>query len=208
MMTKPAGGRRKKAPGSALVRGMAVIALLCAACAAVPGAQEASGHSMFNSAEEFMAGYRVQVATAPEFPQIDEPSMFLVRVTDTDFEEVDRFTMGIRFFYNGQQVDAVPPTAIEGGHWDFGHTWRYQGNHIVKVDLYDMVDKPGVTTYTFNMGTQSPFGYIFIISITVGAFCFAGVMAYIYLPKMQRRWRRREGGGDGGAGGRHPPFGR
>lgn len=208
MMTKLAGGRQKKAPGSALVRGVAVIALLCAACALVPGAQEASGHSMFNSAEEFMAGYRVQVATAPEFPQIDEPSMFLVRVTDTDFEEVDRFTMGVRFFYNGQQVDAVPPTAIEGGHWDFGHTWRYQGNHIVKVDLYDMVDKPGVTTYTFNMGTQSPFGYIFIISITVGAFCFAGVMAYIYLPKMQRRWRRREGEGDGGAGGRHPPFGR
>ena len=93
MMTKPAGGRQKKAPGSALVRGVAVIALLCAVCALMPGAQEASGHSMFNSAEEFMAGYRVQVATAPEFPQIDEPSMFLVRVTDTDFEEVDRFTM-------------------------------------------------------------------------------------------------------------------
>lgn len=144
----------------------------------------ASGHSLFNSAEEFMAGYRIQVATAPEFPQIDEPSMFLVRVTNTDFEEVDRFTMGVRFFFNGDQVDAVPPTAVEGGHWDFSHVWRYQGNHIVKVDLYDMIDKPGVTTYTFNMGTQSPFGYIFIISITVGAVCFAGVMAYIYMPKL------------------------
>lgn len=145
--------------------------------------RQAFGHSMFNSAEEFMAGYRVQVATAPEFPQIDKPSMFLVKVTDVEFEEVDRFTMGIRFFFNDQQTDAVPPTAIEGGHWDFAHTWRQQGNHIVKVDLYDMPDKPGVTTYTFNMGTQSPFGYIFIISITVGAIGFASVMMYIYLPR-------------------------
>lgn len=166
-------------------------------------ARQAFGHSMFNSAEEFMAGYRVQVATAPEFPQINEPSVFLVRVTDVEFEEVDRFTMGIRFFFNDQQIDAVPPTAIEGGHWDFEHTWRQHGNHIVKVDLYDMPDKPGVTTYTFNMGTQSPFGYIFILAITVGAISFAGVMMYIYLPKFLG------GRGDGtGKSGSRPSFGR
>ena len=69
---------------------------------------------MFNSAEEFIGGYRVQIATLPEFPQIDEPSQFLVRVTDADFEEVDRFTMGMRFFINGKQVDAIPPQSIEG----------------------------------------------------------------------------------------------
>ena len=52
------------------------------------------GHSMFNSAEKFYGGYRVQVATAPEFPQIDEPSQFLVRVTDEDYEEVDEIYNG------------------------------------------------------------------------------------------------------------------
>ena len=60
----------------------------------------AYAHPLFNSAEEFYGGYRVQVATTPEFPQIDEPSQFLVRVTDANFEEVDSFTMGIRVFYN------------------------------------------------------------------------------------------------------------
>ena len=35
----------------------------------------------------------------PEFPQIDEPSQFLVRVTEGfDFEDVDRFTMGMKIF--------------------------------------------------------------------------------------------------------------
>ena len=70
---------------------------------------------------------------------------------------------------------------------DFDYTWRNQGNHIVKVDLYDMGEKPGILTYTFNMGTQSPFGYIFFIAITVGALCFAVLMGYIYLPKIFKK---------------------
>ncbi|MHA7648082.1 hypothetical protein [Nitrosopumilus sp. S4] len=153
----------------------------------IPLFGDAYGHSMFNSAEEFYAGYRVQVATAPEFPQIGEPSQFLVRVTDSDFEEVDRFTMGIRVFFNEQQVDTIPPKSVEGGHWDFDYVWRNQGNHIVKIDLYDMGGKSGVLTYSFNMGTQSPFGVIFIAAITVGALCFGGMMMYIYLPKMFKK---------------------
>lgn len=153
----------------------------------IPVFQDVYAHSMFNSAEKFYGGYRVQVATAPEFPQIDEPSQFLVRVTDEDFEEVDRFTMGIRVFFHDQQVDAIPPKSIEGGHWDFDYVWRNQGNHIVKIDLYDMADRSGVLTYTFNMGTQSPFGIIFIIAITVGALCFAGMMGYIYLPRIFKK---------------------
>ncbi|MGY5148867.1 MAG: hypothetical protein ACW9W3_02280 [Candidatus Nitrosopumilus sp. bin_68KS] len=148
---------------------------------------EAYAHSMFNSSEKFEAGYRVQVATAPEFPQINEPSQFLVRVTDGDFNEVERFTMGIRVYFNDQQVDAIPPKSIEGAHWDFDYVWRQQGNHIVKIDLYDMGGKDGIITYTFNMGTQSPFGIIFFSAIIVGALVFTGMMIYIYLPKMFKK---------------------
>ena len=150
---------------------------------AVPVFSEASAHSMFNSAEEFLGGYRVQVATLPEFPQIGEPSMILFRVTDVDFEEVDRFTMGIRFFYNGQQIDAIPPDSYQGGHVDKQYVWKNSGNHIVRVDLYDMEGSSGVLTYTFNMGTQSPFGQIFFIAIIVGALVLLGVLIYVYFPK-------------------------
>ena len=148
----------------------------------------AYAHSLFNSAEEFYGGYRVQVATTPEFPQIDEPSQFLIKVTKGfDYEEVDDFTMGIRVFYNDQQVDAIPPTSIEGSHWDFDYVWRNIGNHIVKVDLYDIEGTDGILTYTFNMGTQSPFGIVFIGAITTGALVFVGVMLYIYLPKLLKK---------------------
>ena len=145
---------------------------------------DAYAHSMFNSAEKFESGFRVQVATSPEFPQIDEPSQFRVRVTEGfDYEEVNRFTMGIRIFFNGQQVDTIPPIEIEGSHWDFDYVWRSQGNHIVLVDLYDMIENQEIHTYTFNMGTQNPFGYIFFGAIIVGALTLTVVVLYIYLPK-------------------------
>ena len=148
----------------------------------VPVFSDAFAHSMFNSAEKFEAGYRIQVATAPEFPQVGEPSQFLIRVTDENYEEVDRFTMGIRIFFNEQQVDTIQPKVIEGAHLDFDYKWRTQGNHIVLIDLYDMDGTKGTLTYTFNMGTQSPFGVIFIAAITIGALIFAGIIGYIYLP--------------------------
>ena len=124
----------------------------------------------------------MQVATTPEFPQLNESSQFLVRVTDENFEEVYSFTMGIRVFYNDNQVNAIPPTTINEGHWDIDYIWKKQGNHIVLIDLYDMDGTQGTLTYTFNMGTQSPFGVIFIAAITIGAISFAAVIGYIYLP--------------------------
>ncbi len=152
------------------------------------GISSVYGHSMFNSAEQSIGGYRVQVATAPEFPQINEPSQFLIKVTKGfDYDEVKDFTMGIRVYYNEQQVDAIPPTPVKGSHWDFDYVWKNIGNHIVRVDLYDMDNADEVLTYTFNMGTQSPFGFLFIGAITTGAFVFVGVMLYIYLPKILKK---------------------
>ena len=152
----------------------------------VPLFSDAYAHSMFNSAEETLGGYRVQVATLPEFPQIGEKSQILFRVGDKDLQEVDHFTMGMRFFYNDQQVDAIEPQLHQGGHYELDHIWKNSGNHVVRIDLYDMGGKPGILTYTFNMGTQSPFGYIFIIAITVGALTLGVVVIYIYLPKILR----------------------
>jgi len=149
----------------------------------VPSFSYAHAHSMFNSAESFLGGYRVQVATLPEFPQIGEISQILFRVTDEDLVEVDRFTLGARIFYNDQQIDAIPPKSYEGGHVELDYIWKNSGNHIVRVDLYDMEGDGGILTYTFNMGTQSPFGYVFIIAITVGALSLGVVVTYIYFPE-------------------------
>jgi len=145
---------------------------------------DVNAHSMFNSGEKFEAGFRVQVATLPEFPEIGEPSTFLIRVTEGfDYEEVDRFRMGIKIYYNEELVDTIPPKSIEGSHWDLDYVWKNSGNHIVKVDLYDIGENQVVVTYTFNMGTQNPFGYIFFIAITIGALFLAITIGYVYFTK-------------------------
>ena len=144
----------------------------------------ADAHSMFNSAEKFEAGYRVQVATLPEFPQVDEPSQLRVRVTEGfEYREVDNFTMGIRIFFHDRQIDAIPPTAIKGSHWDIDYVWRTPGSHIVIVDLYDVREDNKVISYKFNMETQNPFGYIFFAAIIFGALSLLTIIIYIYAPK-------------------------
>ena len=160
---------------------MSFLVLLMFSSISIP---QVDAHSLFNSAEEFLGGYRVQIATLPEFPNVGENSQILFRVTDVDFNEVDRFTMGVRVFYNDEQIYAIQPKSHEGGHMISDYVFEQPGNHIFKVDLYDMPDAKELLTYTFNMSTQSPFGYIFFISIIIGALTFAIVVGYIYLPKI------------------------
>ena len=143
-------------------------------------------HSLFNSAEQTIGDYRMQIATLPEFPQVGETSQILFRLTDRDLNEVDRFTMGIRIFFNDQQIQTIRPQLVYGGHWEMDYIFETSGNHIFRVDVYDKAES-GLLTYTFNMSTQNPFGYIFIIAITTGAAMFAIVVGYIYLPRYLKR---------------------
>jgi hypothetical protein len=150
----------------------------------VPINYNAYGHSLFNSAEETIGNYRVQIATLPEIPSNGEPMQVLFRVTDRNYQEVDGFTMGIRIFYNDAQIDAIPPQYHQGGHWQTEYTLEKSGNHVFRVDLYDVAKNGGVLTYTFNISTQNPFGYFFIFSIAAGSMGLAVTLCYIYIPKI------------------------
>ncbi len=147
---------------------------------------EADAHSLFNSAESTIGDYRVQITTLPEIPSTGEKSRILLRVTDRDLNEVDRFTSGIRIFFDDEEVDTIPPQTHDGGHWQTDYVFQRSGNHIFRVDLYDVAKDDSVITYTFNVSTQNPFGYIFIYSIAAGSIGFAIILGYIYLPKMLR----------------------
>ncbi|MGI0003741.1 MAG: hypothetical protein ACREAX_00445 [Candidatus Nitrosotenuis sp.] len=152
----------------------------------MPLIQQASAHALFNSAESTIGDNRVQIATEPEIPGVNEKAKILLRVTDLNLDEVKRFTTGIRIFYNDVQIDGIPPQSIEGGHWSFDYVFKEKGNHIFRVDLYDE-GKP--ITHTFNISTQNPFGYIFIYVIASGAIGLAVLVSYIYLPKKFRKVR-------------------
>jgi len=79
----------------------------------IPGAE---AHPLFNSGEEWIGEHRIHIATLPEIPAVNEKIQVLFQVVDTDFQEVDQFTMGIRIFYAGEKIDAVMPKIYQNGH--------------------------------------------------------------------------------------------
>ena len=151
---------------------------------------DAYGHSLFNSSEQTLGDYRVQIATQPEFPQIGERSQILIRVTNQDGQEVDRFMMGNRIFYNDEQIITWRPESYDDGHMQKNFIFEEAGNHIFRIDLYDAGKDGGVLTYTFNISTQSPFGYIFIGAIAAGGIIFAGVMGIVLVSRLLKKRSR------------------
>ena len=148
---------------------------------------DAYGHSLFNSSEQTLVDYIVQIATQPEFPQIGERSQILIRVTDQDGKEVDRFMMGNRIFYNEEQIITWRPESYDGGHMEKDFIFEESGNHIFRVDLYDAASDGGVLTFSFNISTQSPFGYVFIGAIAAGGIIFGGVIGIVYVPRILKK---------------------
>lgn len=151
----------------------------------VPTAPNVNAHSLLNSAESTIGDNRIQIATEPEIPAVNEKAKIRFHVTDSDLKDVERFKMGIRIFFDDKQMDGIPPQQIEGAYWDFDYAFKMSGNHIFRVDLYDSDGR--VITHTFNMSTQNPFGYIFFYVIMSGAVGLAVLVGYIYLPKKLKK---------------------
>jgi len=56
----------------------------------IPGAE---AHPLFNSGEEWIGEHRIQIATLPEIPAVNEEIQVLFRVVDADFQELEKITM-------------------------------------------------------------------------------------------------------------------
>ena len=148
---------------------------------------EAEAHSLFNSAEEWIGDHRIQIATLPEIPAVDEEIQVLFQIVDADFQELDQFTMGIRIFYDGEQIDAVMPKMYQDGHMEMDYIFEMSGNHIFRVDLYDVAKDGQPLTYTFNISSQNTFGFVFISAVTMGGMMTAIIFVYVYWSKRRSR---------------------
>ena len=148
---------------------------------------ETEAHPLFNSGEEWIGDYRVQIATLPEIPAVDEEIQVLFQVVDGDFQELDQFTMGIRVFYDGEQIDAIMPKMYQNGHMEMDYIFEMSGNHVFRVDLYDIADGGQPLTYTFNISSQNTFGFVFISAVTMGGMMTAIIFVYVYWSKRRSK---------------------
>ena len=150
----------------------------------IPGVE---AHPLFNSGEEWIGDYRIQIATLPEIPAVDEEIQVLFQVVDADFQELEQFTMGIRVFYDGEQIDAVMPKMYQNGHIEMDYIFEMSGNHVFRVDLYDIADDGRPLTYTFNISSQNTFGFVFISAVTMGGIMTAIIFIYVYWSKRRSK---------------------
>lgn len=151
-----------------------------------PSIYDASAHQLFNSADERIGNYRVEIATLPEIPTVNEKFQILFRVLDNNDNAVDKFRMGIRIYYNDLLVDTLPPQYHDNGHWETDYVFHELGNHIFRVDLYDVGENGNVLTYTFNISTLYPFGYIFYYTVISGGIASIGIIIWAILTKKKK----------------------
>lgn len=147
-----------------------------------------SAHEDYNSGDETIGKYEVQVATDPEIPSSNQPFKLSFRVLnhqsasnilnsfDTKISEVDHFRMGARIYYNNELVDTIPAQDITGGEWSTKYIFHESGNHVLDFDLYNAGPNGKTLTYTFNVSVVDIFGPIFQYVISAG-----GIGAFVLL---------------------------
>jgi hypothetical protein len=155
----------------------------------------ASAHEDYNSGDETIGKYEVQVATDPEIPSADQPFKLSFRVLnhqsasdilnsfDTRVSEVDHFRMGARIYYNNELVDTIPVQDIRGGEWSINYVFHESGNHVLNFDLYNAGPNGETLTYTFNVSVVNIFGPIFQYVISAGGIGSFVLLAWILISR-------------------------
>jgi hypothetical protein len=136
----------------------------------------------FSTDSAKIGNYEVQVSTTPSVPDVGKDTKIHFRVLDQDGNQVDKFRMGLKIYYNEQLVRDFPATDYPGT-WDVDYVFQESGNHVFRADLFDL--KTGnVDSYTFNIATLSLYQSIFFALVISGIAGAAGiVMAIIIFQK-------------------------
>jgi len=147
---------------------------------------EVFAHPGYNSEEEVIGKYRVSTKTIPETPTTGEPTTIVFTIYDLDFNDIKNFAADIRIFYKDQQLDYIPITYIDGNQWYFDYTFEKPGNHIIRFTVDNAGTDGRAITYTFNISTLNPFGYMFIFIISSGATAAVGIMIWAILTRRKK----------------------
>ena len=155
--------------------------------------KEAYSHQLFNSASQRIGHYYVQVATDPEIPTTGQTSKIMMRVSIDQDMEVSDVPVSIRITKNNVEVDRIPQIVITNGHHEFDYKFLESGNYVFFVDLMDLYFTGKTITYTFNLSTLNPFGYIFFSLIAFASTTPFVIIGIIYFKnKKAKRERERE----------------
>ena len=151
-----------------------------------------------NSESEVIGNYQVVVTTNPITPAVNQTTHMEFKVYNynqgmygdkSNYAEtgVNHFTMGVRVFYNDELVDEFLPQLHKGNSWSMDYTFHRSGNHVLKIDLYDMDKDNQVVTYIFNIPVNTIFGPIFEYILIAAAIALAGTLIWVRFVMMKKK---------------------
>ncbi|MGI0068617.1 MAG: hypothetical protein ACREAN_00010 [Nitrosopumilaceae archaeon] len=133
----------------------------------------------FSSDSVKIGNYEVQVSTTPTVPDVGKDTKIHFRVLDQNGNQVDKFRMGLKIYFNDQLLQSFPP-ADYPGIWDADYTFQEPGNHVLRAELFDL--KTGnVYSYAFNITTLNLYESIFFVLVMVGVAGAVGIIMAIII---------------------------
>ncbi|MGI0073734.1 MAG: hypothetical protein ACREA3_07980 [Nitrosotalea sp.] len=133
----------------------------------------------FSSDSVKIGNYEVQVSTTPTVPDVGKDTKIHFRVLDQNGNQVDKFRMGLKIYFNDQLLQSFLPTDYPG-IWDADYTFQEPGNHVLRAELFDL--KTGnVYSYAFNITTLNLYESIFFVLVMVGVAGAVGIIMAIII---------------------------
>lgn len=143
----------------------------------------------FSSDSVKIGGYEVQVSTTPTVPDVGKDTKIHFRVLDQDGNQVDKFRMGLKIYFN-DQLEQSFPAADYPGVWDVDYIFQEPGNHVVRAELFDL--KTGnVDSYAFNITTLNLYESIFFVLVIAGVAGAVGIIMVIIIFQKKTRPKYR-----------------
>ncbi|MGB9003673.1 MAG: hypothetical protein WCC52_07705, partial [Nitrosotalea sp.] len=89
--------------------------------------------------------------------------------------------------YNDQLVDTIPPALHKGDSWSFDYVFAKSGNHVLKVDLYNIDKDDNLETYIFNVPVLTSYGSIFSYLMVTASIAVASILIWMKISMSKQK---------------------
>ncbi|MDE1770600.1 MAG: FixH family protein [Thaumarchaeota archaeon] len=155
---------------------------------AVLGAYEVV-HPPFSTDSTRIGNYEIKIETTPPVPEVAKNTQIHFLVLDQNGNPVDNFRIGIQIYYNDVLQSSFLPADHNLGRYDLDYTFSESGNHVIRVDLYDLKNGQ-ILSHAFNVGVLNVYMNMFTYLVIAGVSGATGIVLSIILYQKKFKLKR------------------
>ena len=146
-------------------------------------------HPPFSTDSTRIGNYEIKIETTPPVPEAAKNTQIHFLVLDQNGNPVDNFRMGLQIYYNDVLQSSFLPADHHLGRYDLDYTFSESGNHVIRVDLYDL-KKGEILSHAFNIGVLNVYMNMFTYLVIAGVSGAAGIVFAIILYQKKFKLKR------------------